>query len=64
MNEAVEKQANLIVAYHPPIFSPLKRLTQANWKERIVVTAAENRIAIFSPHTAMDSAPGKTLCGM
>ena len=55
MEEAVEKQADLIIAYHPPIFRPLKKLTQKSWKERIVVKCLEHRIALYSPHTASDA---------
>lgn len=32
MQEAVREHANLIIAYHPPIFQPLKRVTSATWK--------------------------------
>ncbi|XP_078679845.1 NIF3-like protein 1 isoform X2 [Branchiostoma floridae x Branchiostoma belcheri] len=53
--EAVERKANLILSYHPPIFVPLKRLTQRSWKERIAVRCLENRIAVYSPHTAYDA---------
>ncbi|CAH1232972.1 NIF3L1 [Branchiostoma lanceolatum] len=56
--EAVEKKANLILSYHPPIFVPLKRLTQSSWKERIAVRCLENRIAVYSPHTAYDALKG------
>jgi len=55
MDEAVEKQADLIISYHPPIFRPLKRITQKSWKERIVVKCLERRIALYSPHTASDA---------
>ena len=41
--EAVEKQANLILSYHPPIFKPLKQLTQSQWKERIVIKCVFNQ---------------------
>ncbi len=58
MDEAIRAKANLIVAYHPPIFEPLKRVTGDDWKQSIVLEAAANRIAIYSPHTAMDAAPG------
>lgn len=53
--EAQESKANLIISYHPPIFSGLKRLTTKTWKERIVVGCIENRIAIYSPHTSWDA---------
>ena len=58
LEEAVQKEANLIISYHPPIFMPLKSLTQRTWKERIVVRCIENRIAVFSPHTSYDALAG------
>ncbi len=54
--EAIETEAQLIVAYHPPIFSPLVRLTGDDWKGRIVLACAKREIAIYSPHTALDAA--------
>ena len=32
MDEAVEVKADLIISYHPPIFSPLKSITTGTWK--------------------------------
>ncbi|NXT00592.1 NIF3L protein, partial [Jacana jacana] len=57
MEEAVQKKADLILSYHPPIFTPLKRVTWKTWKERLVVRALEHRIGIYSPHTAYDAIP-------
>jgi len=56
--EAQSTKANLIVAYHPPIFSGLKRLTRQSAGERVVIDAIRSDIAIYSPHTALDAAPG------
>jgi len=59
--EEIEKavpQVGLIIAYHPPIFKPLKTLTRRTAKERIILKAVESRIAIYSPHTAADSVHG------
>ncbi|EDO39288.1 predicted protein [Nematostella vectensis] len=58
LQEAIEKRANMIISYHPPIFVPLKRLTSKSFKERIIVKAIEERIAIYSPHTAFDAVFG------
>uniref|UniRef100_T1J2P1 NIF3-like protein 1 n=1 Tax=Strigamia maritima TaxID=126957 RepID=T1J2P1_STRMM len=55
LKEALDLKVNLILSYHPPIFAPLKRITSANWKERIVVRCLENRIAVYSPHTSFDA---------
>lgn len=57
MEEALQKKADFILSYHPPIFRPMKRITWKTWKERLVIRALENRIAIYSPHTAYDAAP-------
>ncbi|XP_053135259.1 NIF3-like protein 1 isoform X2 [Hemicordylus capensis] len=57
MEEALQKKADLILSYHPPIFQPLKHITWKTWKERLVIRALENRIGIYSPHTAYDAAP-------
>ncbi|XP_055371543.1 NIF3-like protein 1 [Condylostylus longicornis] len=58
LNEALEKKSDMIISYHPPIFAPLKRITQRTWKERIVAICLENKIALYSPHTAWDVAKG------
>lgn len=55
LEEAIERQAQLIVSYHPPIFSGLKRLTQSSWKERIVLKCIRHGIAVYSPHTSWDA---------
>lgn len=57
LKEALESNVNMIVSYHPPIFSGLKRLTTASWKERIILQCIENRIAVYSPHTSWDACP-------
>ena len=46
----------LVIAYHPPIFHPLKRLTAGN----VVFDAVRRGVAIYSPHTALDVAEGGT----
>lgn len=58
IQEVLEKNADMIISYHPPIFEKLKRITQSSWKERLISICIENRIAIYSPHTAWDSVPG------
>ncbi|XP_058127204.1 NIF3-like protein 1 [Anopheles ziemanni] len=55
MQEAMEKSTDLIISYHPPIFAPLKRITQKSWKERIINHCLRNGIAVYSPHTSWDS---------
>lgn len=58
LSEAVRKRINLILSYHPPIFHPLKRVTQDSFRERLVIQCLESRIAVFSPHTGLDAKKG------
>jgi dinuclear metal center YbgI/SA1388 family protein len=55
VDEAIEKNCNLIVSFHPIIFEGLKKLTGKTYVERVVIKAIENKIAIFAIHTALDN---------
>lgn len=56
VDEAISKKCNLIVSFHPIIFSGLKKLTGENYVERVVMKAIRENIAIYSNHTALDNA--------
>ena len=58
MDEAIASAAGMIIAYHPPLFTPFKRLTQSDAKSRIILKAARAGIPIYSPHTALDNVEG------
>lgn len=58
MEEAEAMSCDLIVSYHPPLFRPIKRLVQKDWKQVLAIRAIESGIAIFSPHTSWDSVKG------
>lgn len=58
MEEAEAMSCDLIVSYHPPLFRPIKRLVQKDWKQRLAIRAVEAGIAVFSPHTSWDSVKG------
>uniref|UniRef100_UPI00358ECCE3 NIF3-like protein 1 n=1 Tax=Myxine glutinosa TaxID=7769 RepID=UPI00358ECCE3 len=58
LQEALRVQAQMVLAYHPPIFHPLKTLSGRTWKERLIVRSLENRLAIYSPHTSYDAMAG------
>ncbi len=55
VDEAITKKCNLIVSFHPIIFSGLKKLNGANYVERVVLKAIKNDIAIYAIHTALDN---------
>ena len=55
VDEAIAKKCNLIVCFHPIIFSGLKKITGKNYVERSVLKAIKNEIAIYAVHTALDN---------
>lgn len=57
LSEALGWQADLIVAYHPPLFSGLKRLRFDAPTERIAVRCLCAGLTVYSPHTALDAVP-------
>lgn len=55
VDEAITKGFNLIVTFHPIIFSGLKSITGKNYVEKSILKAIENKIAIYAIHTAFDN---------
>lgn len=55
VDEAIEKNCNLIVSFHPIIFKGLKKITGNSYVERVVIKAIQHNIAIFAIHTALDN---------
>lgn len=55
VDEAIQKNCNLIVCFHPIIFSGLKSLTGKSYVERAILKAIENKVAIYAIHTAFDN---------
>lgn len=55
VDEAVKKNANLILAHHPIVLSGLNKFTGKNYVERVLIKAIKNDIAIYASHTNLDS---------
>ena len=55
VDEAIASNCNLIVSFHPIIFSGLKKLNGNSYVERVVLKAIKNDIAIYATHTALDN---------
>jgi dinuclear metal center YbgI/SA1388 family protein len=55
VDEAIAKNCNLIVSFHPIIFAGLKKLNGNSYVERVVLKAIKNDIAIYATHTALDN---------
>ncbi|WP_333600587.1 Nif3-like dinuclear metal center hexameric protein [Flavobacterium sp.] len=55
IDEAIAKKCNLVVCFHPIIFSGLKKITGKNYVERALIKAIKNDVAIYAVHTALDN---------
>ncbi|WGH76771.1 Nif3-like dinuclear metal center hexameric protein [Tenacibaculum tangerinum] len=55
VDEAIANDCNLIVSFHPIIFSGLKKINGNNYVERVVLKAIQHNIAIYATHTALDN---------
>lgn len=55
IDEAIEKKCNLVVCFHPILFSGIKKITGKNYVERAILKAIKNDIAIYAVHTALDN---------
>lgn len=54
--EAVRRKAQLVVTHHPLPFKAIKRLTTESTQGRLLLELIRGGIAVYSPHTAFDSA--------
>lgn len=55
IDEAIEKKCNLVVCFHPILFSGIKKITGKNYVEKAIIKAIKNDIAIYAIHTALDN---------
>ncbi|HSI67978.1 MAG TPA: Nif3-like dinuclear metal center hexameric protein, partial [Planococcus sp. (in: firmicutes)] len=58
VDEAIAKNAELIIAHHPPIFRPLKNLQTDFPQGRLLEKLIKHDIAVYAAHTNLDVAWG------
>jgi dinuclear metal center YbgI/SA1388 family protein len=56
--EAIRKKADWITAYHPLFFGGLHALEKSSPQARTALRLIEKGIGVYSPHSALDAAPG------
>ena len=54
VDEAIDKQCNLIITHHPIVFKGLKKFNGKTYVERVVLKAIKNNIALYAIHTNLD----------
>jgi len=55
IDEAIAKNCNLVVCFHPILFAGLKKITGKDYVERSIIKSIKNDIAIYAVHTALDN---------
>lgn len=56
--EAVQKRVEAIITYHPLFFGGFQCLEKSNPQARTAMRLIQKDIVVYSPHTALDAAPG------
>lgn len=56
--EAIARQADLIVTHHPIMFRPVQKLTSDTPSGRSLLRLIQGNVAVYSPHTAFDNCVG------
>lgn len=56
--QALAFGADLVITHHPPIFKSLKRITDADWQQELLLELAEGGVALYSAHTNLDAVAG------
>ncbi|MGF6906669.1 Nif3-like dinuclear metal center hexameric protein [Fusobacterium sp. PH5-44] len=60
IEHAIKNGIKLIITHHPMIFSPIKQINSRNILGRKIIKLIENKIAVYTMHTNLDSSP----CGL
>ncbi|MFB4164901.1 Nif3-like dinuclear metal center hexameric protein [Alteribacillus sp. JSM 102045] len=58
VDEAVEKQVDMIIAHHPLIFKPLKTIDTSKGQGPIIEKCIKHNITVYAAHTNLDIAKG------
>ena len=58
VDEAIEKEVDLIIAHHPLIYRPLKNITTDGLPGRMIEKLLKHNIAVYAAHTNLDVAKG------
>jgi dinuclear metal center YbgI/SA1388 family protein len=54
--EAAKESCDLVVAHHPLMYKPIQKITGDTIEGRVLLNLIRHDVAVYSPHTAFDSA--------
>jgi len=65
VDEAINKNCNLIISHHPILFKSINKINFNNWESRVIKKSIKNDINIYALHTNLDnvySGVNKKIC--
>lgn len=57
VDEAIEKNCNMIITHHPLLFHPIKNITSRDYRAATIKKLLKNDIALYASHTCFDVSP-------
>tara|TARA_Y100000385_G_scaffold210435_1_gene218354 strand:+ start:3270 stop:4064 length:795 start_codon:yes stop_codon:yes gene_type:complete len=58
LDEALDKDCNMIISYHPIIFNAIKKITSnSGYVQKSIIKAVKNNISVYCIHTSLDNHP-------
>ena len=58
LQEAIDNNISVIIAYHPVIFKGIKQVTLEDPKQKVISSCIHHGIGVFCPHTRLDAING------
>ncbi len=58
VEEAIERDVNLIIAHHPLLFKPLRQIDTQSVKGKVIQKLIQHHITVYAAHTNLDIAKG------
>ncbi|MFP3442025.1 Nif3-like dinuclear metal center hexameric protein, partial [Pantoea sp. SIMBA_133] len=58
VEEAVNEGVDLIIAHHPILYRPLKKINLDTAQGKMIETLIKHDITVYAAHTNLDVAPG------
>lgn len=58
VQEAINKNVDLIISHHPVLFNPISRITLNDTKGKMLYDIIKHDIAVYSAHTNLDACKG------
>lgn len=55
LKEAVKLKCNVVIAHHPILFSPIKKITGKTYSEKAIIYAIKHDLCIYAMHTNLDN---------